>query len=173
MDAQQIRAAALARVQARRRQPEYRTVTVGGQDTRMQVDQASEFLGPADAGEWLDDRIARTPVGLGPWVPVLFAIAEGARDGSAAAVAAAQALGEWDQWHLYRTLQTWRSDALSPASGVFRAVLAEWGRLGLVMAEPADAPLPAGRVLNEADLSRPGVRRPPKYPVPACLDGRA
>ena len=52
-----------------------------------------------------------------------------------------------------------------------RAALAEWERLGLVTAQPDDVPLPAGRVLNEADLSQPYRPRPAVFGRPACLDG--
>lgn len=148
MDVLQIRQAAVTRVLARRRPAEYRTVQVGGSDTRMQVDRpgAGEFLPAKDAGEWLDDRIVRTPPQLGPWTSVLYEVAEAARDGAAAAVTAvrsARSLTKWDQWHLYRMLDKgWERDMISDVAPVRRGVLAEWERLELVMAEPSDVPLP-------------------------------
>ena len=69
---------------------------------------------PGRRGEWLDDRIVRTPPQLGPWTAVLYAVAEAARGGGSAAAAAvrdARALSEWDQWHLYGALARWRSEA--------------------------------------------------------------
>jgi hypothetical protein len=147
MDARQIRAAAIARVQARRRPAEYKTVQAGGSDTRMQVDRpgAGAFLPPSTASEWLDYRIAYTPPALGPWTSELYQLAEAARDGAAAAVKAVRAfrsLTPWDQWNTFTMLQNWRSDMLADVGPILRAVLAEWEHLELAMAEPTDVPLP-------------------------------
>ncbi len=147
MDVQQVRREAIARVQARQRPAEYRTVQVGGSDTRMQVDRASagDFLPAANASEWLDDRIVRTPPQLGPWTAVLYEVAGAARDGTAAAVTAvrsARPLSAWDQWHAYCTVRGWQGDMLADVAPVLRAVLAEWENLGLAVAEPTDVPLP-------------------------------
>ena len=176
MDVQQVRREALARVQARQRPPEFRMVRAGGSEARMQVAGGpGEYLGPAGAGEWLDDKIVRTPPQLGPWTAALYEVAGAARDGAAAAVAAvrsARALSEWDQWHMYVTLRAWRADPLCPVP-VFRAVLAEWERLGLAAEEPSDVPLPVRPPVNAATLSDPRRRRPAVVSRPACLDGVA
>lgn len=147
MDAQQIRAAAIARVQARRRPAEYKTVQAGGSDTKMQVDRpgAGAFLPPENASQWLDYRITYTPPALGAWTSELYQLAEAARDGAAAAVKAVRAfrsLTAWDQWHTYAMLQNWRADMLADVAPILRAVLSEWEDLGLAMAEPTDVPLP-------------------------------
>lgn len=177
MDVHEVRRAAAARVMTRERPPEHKTVSrnADGSETRVQIAGGpGEYLGPVTAGEWLDDRIVRTPPHLGPWTAVLYEIAEAAREGAAAAVAAtggARQLGDWDAWHLYCTLQAWRSAATAEAAPVMRAVTAEWRRLGLPDAEPADTPVAVRGVVNEADLSRPGLRRPAVFGRPACLDG--
>jgi hypothetical protein len=171
MDVQQVRREALARVQARRRPAEYRTVLVGGSETRMQVDRplAGEFLPAKTAGEWIDDRIVRTPPALGPWVAVLYEIAEAARGGTAAAVKAvrsARSLSAWDQWHLYATLGVWQRDMIADVAPVLRAVLAEWGDegLGLATDEPSDVPLPV-----QPEPKRPKVKYRSKWGQPASL----
>jgi hypothetical protein len=165
MDVQEVRAAALARVQARQRPPEFKTTgrNPDGGDIRMQVAGGpGEYLGPASVGEWLDDRIARTPGHLGPWVPVLYEIAGAARYGeasAAAAVGAAGQLAEWDQFRLYVTLQDWRARTVPAAESLMREIVLEWRRRGLLTSQPDEPEQVAVVDVNAADLEAAEARR--------------
>jgi hypothetical protein len=169
MDAGQVHREAVARVLARRCPARFRTVQGPHGEVRVPADDVSvsEFLDPHDASEWLDDRLARTPPGLGPWTGVLYEVAEAARHGAEAAVAAvgaARELGAWDTWHLYCTLQAWRSQAIPAVTPVLRAVHAEWERLRLADAEPTETPLPVA-----PEPKRPKVRYATRWGQPAGM----
>lgn len=170
MDLQQVRGDAIARVQARRRPPEYQTVYVAGGETRMQVDRpgAGPFVPPKDASEFFDDRIARTPHGLGPWVEVAYRIAlSGSPDAAVAALNATKSLTEWDQWHLWTCLKAWKdTEAPRDAAAVMRAVIAAWGDLELPRTAPVAVPLP---VAQQPKRPKVRYRQPWGHPAGAAI----
>lgn len=75
------KAAAVAKVVARRRPPAHKTIPGMGADTvRVELDNGSPFLEPLTADQWADDRQARTPIGE-PVSDCLFQAWEMCRDG--------------------------------------------------------------------------------------------
>lgn len=159
MDVMQVKADAVRRVLARQRAPEYATVSrnADGTDTRVQTGGGpGDYLGPVSASEWLDDRLARTPLRSGDQASeALAAIAEAARDGEKSArdaVGQARHLTEWQAFQVYATLAGWTGQDTHPdAAPVMRAVLAEWGRRGLAVTQPDPEDLTVVTV-NQADL---------------------
>lgn len=153
MSVQEIRRAAIARVQARRPAPQYRTaVTADGQQLKYQVDTPDRTRA-ATAAEWWDDRIAAMPPVGNPAGVVAFAIAEAARDGEEAALAAvrqARTLSEGDRFLVYVTIGGWESqEPLPEARATLTAIRREWGRLRLADTPPE---------LQEADIDWAALR---------------
>jgi hypothetical protein len=171
MDVQEIKRAAVARLLARQREPQWKVIgrCQDGTDVRSQTGGwTGDFAPPADAAEWFDDRLARLN---GPVPDALYAIADAARSGrdaAVAAVAAARAGRSWDQWCVYLNLLAWRNQGPTrDADQVLRAILAEWHRLGLVVTRPDDR-VPA-IIVNQAELDATARRRRDRgaQPVPA------
>ncbi|HEX6520951.1 MAG TPA: hypothetical protein VF070_13210 [Streptosporangiaceae bacterium] len=156
MTVQEIRAGALARMRERRHPPEFKTVTVGGDQVRIQLDTPA-YLGAVDVAEWFDDRIAGLPVVPGLACEVAFAIAAAGREGEKTAVAAvrqARMLTEADQYRVFATLGGWQGrDMHRDAWVIMSAVLREWRRLGLADSPP-EAEEVTIRTVNEPDLHR-------------------
>jgi hypothetical protein len=119
MDAGQAgatRAECVRRVLTRRRPPTER-IQRGARpegDVESRQVEGSEFLDPADIGEWVDDRLASLPW-IGPHTAVLYEVAAAARTSEKAALAAMRAgarqLRTWDQFHCYEMLEIWRASA--------------------------------------------------------------
>jgi hypothetical protein len=159
-DAREAKAAAFARVQARYRAPRFAEIPdhrTGG-STRWQADDGGTAAA-RDLGEWLDDRIIRTPLAAPCDTLIgIFELCRSGADGARDAVAyAASELGDpgvqFGVWSVINGLPG------GPASvDALRAALArEWRARGL-----ADAPDRAIRFPAEPmnrDLPRPTVTR--------------
>src|SRR5260370_6310630 len=93
IDVHQVRREAVARLLARQRPPEWKTARQrDGGEIRMQTaGWPGDFLSPVSVAEWADDMIARRSPSTGRAGQVLFVIMLAAREGRAAAVAAAGA----------------------------------------------------------------------------------
>jgi hypothetical protein len=150
MDLAQVRQAAAERKQVRRLEPvnarkAAHTALLEGRPDPGVVNNWSgpEFNPPETLGEWLDDRLTeRTWLYGMPDTAVLFAIAEAAREGRAAAVAAvrqARKLTPRQQYVVRSVLAAWRTTRFLEADALMAAVIAEWRRLKL-----ADKQLDAG-----------------------------
>jgi hypothetical protein len=140
MSVQEIRRAAIARVQARRPAPQYRTApTPDGRTIRYQLDTPDRTRA-ATGAEWWDDRLAAMPPVANPAGVAAFGIAEAARDGAEAGVAAvgqARSLGHADQFLVYATIGDWGSrDPVPEAQATLAAIRREWGRLHLATTPP-------------------------------------
>jgi len=172
----EIRRQAVQRVLARRRQPITSLVPCRGiehsQASYTRV-EGSEFLPPADLGEWLDDRLVSTPWS-GPFCAVLYSIAQAARVSPAAAaaeIAAAKRLSPWDQFHAWRSLRRWLDAASLPeARSLMGALLAGWRSQRLADERPAGPELPE----LPDQPQPPRVRYPTRWGTPAgVLAGQA
>lgn len=174
-DARALKGAAVARVCARRRAPEYRTAVGAGplgRDMKVLVNgHLPEFLPPVTLAEWADDQASKLPLAA-PYdtgVKIMAAL----RSGQAAGVAAVQLarpLKPWNAWCLFGYL----SGPLPPqppqaAEAPLRAVLAEWRRLGFVTTRAqAEREVIPVRTLNQdsLDASRDRLRNNAP-PIPA------
>jgi hypothetical protein len=163
--AREVKAAALARYQARRRAPEYRTAVGAGYrgtDMRVQVNaDLSEYMPALDLGQWCDDLIVRLPTAT-PYdlvIRVLGALREGEGQALAVLGEAARLRPRWNQWVMYTYLAV-PQPAITPPAGVhepLRPLLREWQRLGLPTTQP-DEEIPV-RTLNQAELDASDARR--------------
>jgi len=171
---QALKAAAVARVYARRRPPEYRTAVGAGPygaDLKVLVNgHLSEFLPSLTLAEWCDDQIARLPLAepYGTAIRILDAVRTG-RDAPSAAVRAARELGPWNQWVLWNYLSAPLPPQLpSGAELALQPVQAKWRGEGLVTERAqAERQVIPVRILNRDDLS--DAQRP-RAAIPA---GRA
>lgn len=165
-DLREAKMAATRRVQARQAPPEYKTaVSPDGHEVRVQTGGGvGQYLRPTSVSEWLDDRLARTSIVPGPATEALFAVAEAAREGPAAAdkaVSHASALGEHDQWRLFQAMMGWQgADGMyPPAEALISALLRAWRQAGLADSRPA-APEPYRVItVNQASLDESEARR--------------
>lgn len=155
--------AAVERKKAGRR-VEYRSYTVqeerqawleGRELERVSI-YAPEWRDPENLAEFLDDRVIEWGHAQGsPEAPVMIAVAEAARESTAAAVRAlkaARALPPEVAWNVYRNLDRWRALDEAGRMGVgplVAALSAEWRRLKLPAEDPA---------LAEAKRQRPTGR---------------
>jgi hypothetical protein len=159
MDVLEAKRAATGRVLARQKPAEYMTTRVAdGQDVKVQTGgEPGTFTAPVSASQWLDDRLARTPLRAGEAASeALCAIAAAARDGEKAARAAVREAGQltpWAQWQVYVTLGEWMGRDLHPdAAPLMNAIMREWQKHHLVVSQPEPEDL-AVRTVNQADLS--------------------
>lgn len=157
LTAQQAKEQALARMMARRRAPrvaEYPDPK-SGMTSRVQVDDGG-FAEPRDLSEWVDDRIAKCPLGLS--FDVLIEVLEALRGGKSAVAEAVDvaAQGSGDvQFAVRQNLAAFFSLPGAPAevTGLHAAVKREWERRGLatrpdqyiVNPMDRDSPSPAAR----------------------------
>ncbi len=131
--AQELKAAAVARVLARQRAPKYATYADPHAEgkVRVQIDGGQgEFAEPATADEWADLRLARSAPGS-PGSDLLIRIFEEIRTGGAEAVPAAVGLAAGVskdiQFSLFTVL-----NALPPGpGGIGGTLLREWKRRDL------------------------------------------
>ena len=140
----EAKTAAVARVLARRRRPRYAEAPnpLGG-TFRWQVEAGGEFAEPRDLGEYLDDRIARVPLGAGA-CDVVIGMLEQLRGGpdavpGAVAFAADRARDAWQQFGCWMIIDSMPG---GPAGvEVLKASLArEWRRKRLLDRPPPGAP---------------------------------
>jgi hypothetical protein len=141
IDVRQVLAAAAGRRQARRWQPvdARKAVAAALLEGREPQPVHNNWSGPeivpaADLPGWLDDRLCERTWPPDAATAVLFAIAEAARDGRDAAVAAvrgARKLKPREQLVVYGTLMGWRGRTFAPAEGMLSAVIREWRKLKL------------------------------------------
>jgi hypothetical protein len=101
-----IQAAGLARLQERRRPPEYgisHGTGIGGADKKIPMSMnKSEFLAAVDLPQWLDDQILRLPLAE-PYdltIRVLEALRT-SEDTAVAMIGEAKALSTWNQWAMW------------------------------------------------------------------------
>lgn len=156
--------AALERKKTERR-VEYRANTVaeerqawleGRTLERMSIFTTPDWRAPQNLAEYLDDRLIEwAHAGASPEAPVMIAVAEGARESTAAAVRALKAAKELTPeaaWSVYQNLDRWPGIDETRRLGADRltaALLAEWRRLKLPEEDPA---------LAEAKRQRPARR---------------
>jgi hypothetical protein len=137
----EVHQAALGRVQARAKVPEFKTVPIDRPpwEHRVQVNANDPDTRPAATlAEWCDDRILATGAHDKPEGILLFEILSAARqDGIPAAVAAVaggRRLDIWQQWIAYQVLAAWdgkTTTAVAASGPLMAAIRAEWRRLGL------------------------------------------
>jgi hypothetical protein len=157
MNVLEERRQAVTRIRAREKPREYVTAArENGREVRMQTGGGpGEFAEPQDLGQWLDDRIVRTPPLAGAAGEVLCTVAAGARrDGKTAlaALAGARHLSEWEQYRLYVILRSWAAFPFPPADRLLKVLFREWARLGLAAEQPDEGEQIPVRTLNQADL---------------------
>jgi hypothetical protein len=166
MDPYQEYLAAVSRVQAREKPPEYTVAgySPDGQPVRHQTGGgAGVFADPVTAAEWLDDRIARCQPGS-PSRKAAVTIAAAARAGAdqaADAIQGARQLSEWDQYRTFGILDEWQGHDRNclPAQPVIRAILGSWQHQGLPVRAPGDREEVAVVDLNAADIAASAARR--------------
>jgi hypothetical protein len=127
----EAKAAAVARVLARRRPPRYASAPnpLGGAPFRWQVD-GGELSEPRTISEWADDRLARSAPGT-PVTDLLIRIFELVRDGGAAAVPAAVSLAAGlDDSAAFSLFMVLNAVPTGP-DGIGSALVREWQRRGL------------------------------------------
>jgi len=174
-DVRAVKAAAVARAVARKREPNYKIIPgagLRGRDLRIDLNaDLPELLPPTTTAEWCDVQISKLPL-CEPY-NVAVRIMDEMRSGQAAAVSAvrlAEQLGPWNQHALWTYL-----DGLLPpsppaeAAAPLSAVRGEWRRRGLATtqaeADQQKIPMPVG---NQADLDASAARvRTNAPPIPA------
>lgn len=179
MNVLEERREAVERIRGRERPPEYVTAARGADGAAIRVQTGggpgAGFADPRDLGEWLDDRLVRTPL-TGPAGELLCAIAAAARRDEKHAVDAlsgARRLGPWDQYRLFCVLKSWEGFPLPEAGRLLRAIAREWSRLGLAAEPPGEDEVLPVRTVNRAELDAADKRRRSKagrqvYARPAC-----
>ena len=146
---QEIYAAARERLEARRNvyrsytdTEELRARLEGRTLPRVPLD-APDFRGPETVSEFFDSRLIERRQFFGcPEVPLLYEVAEAARQDAAAAVRALKAARKLDprtQWVIHQAITEWRRCEGADKTGAERtvsALLAEWSRLRLAEEDP-------------------------------------
>jgi len=142
LDAFALKAAAFARVQARKSEPKFKTVPLKNAgpftSARLQVNESTQFDAPTSLPEWADDRIIRLPAGIavGATLIVILSAARTSPAAAAIAVCKAAALPEADQFGVWEALKDMSSQVvtLTEASHLLDEIREEWRRLGLCTA---------------------------------------